>query len=748
MPITLKKRFWKWRGLLVIPANIVILYALRMIGLLQPLELAAYDLFFQWRSPEAPDERIAIVEITERDLRKYSAPIPDVILAQLIARIKQQQPRVIGLDIYRDLPIPIQGGAGHEALIKEFTSTSNLYGIRTVVGYKSDVSAPPALEQLNRVTANDLIPDRDSKIRRIILSLRDAQDNPINSLSAVLATQYLEAENIQWEAVDPELHTYQLGKATLVPFASHDGGYINADAGGFQILANYRSFQNAFRTATLTDVLEGNIATDFFRDRVVLIGNTSQSGNDFHPTPFSNKIFGNSLDLENGVTIHANFISQILSSAIDGRSTLKVWTDLMEWLWISLWTIAGGLICWRRRYARPMSQTKKLIHRLPWAFLTIPLLGVVLVVGSYGAFLQGWWIPVVPTFLGLFGSAIAVTGYTARGANEIRQIFGRYVTDEVVANLLETPEGLNLGGEKRKVTILFSDLRGFSALFERITPEQGVQEISLYLDAMTAIVAEYQGTVNEFIGDGMMVIFGAPIQREDDTQRAVTCAIAMQLEMQTVNTKLNNMQLPSLEMGIGIHTGEVLAGNIGSHRRAKYTVMGSTVNLASRVESYTVGGQVLISEAVLDEVKSMVRIDGQIHVHPKGFHESINIFDVGGINHLALPEDKETLVRLANPIAIKWNVLEGKHVTEEKWVGSLLELSAHNAKMHSDRPLVLLTNLEFNVIAEEQGISMENIYGKVVEISTKDPCYGWLRFTAVPPNVAEWFYNLRQVSSL
>ncbi|PZO43239.1 MAG: adenylate/guanylate cyclase domain-containing protein [Pseudanabaena frigida] len=752
MQINLKKQLWKWRGVIfVVPATTAILLGLRFVGLLQPLELAAYDLFFQWRSPEPTDERIVIVEINEPDIKKYNSPISDATLAKLLNVIKQQKPRVIGLDLYRDLPVPIEAGDGHQALVKVFESNPNLFGIRTVVGYKSDVASTPTLEQLNRVTANDFPPDADGKIRRALLSLTDSQGKVVTSLSAQLATEYLKLENINWEVIednkpDSENKKYKLGKSTIIPFESNDGGYVRADSGGYQILANYRNFQNSFRTISLIDVLEGKISQDIFRDRIVLIGNTSQSANDYHTTPFTGKILGDSLDLASGVAIHANITSQLISSAIDGRTMLNVWSKPTECLWISIWAIVGGLLCWTGRYAK--QSTSKQILRLPWAILTIPLLGGLLIAGSFIAFLQGLWIPVVPSLLALFGSSIAVTGYTARSANGLRQIFGRYLTDEVVANLLETPEGLNLGGEKRKVTLLFSDLRGFSALFERVEPEQGVKAISLYLDVMTEVITKYKGTINEFVGDGIFVMFGAPIQREDDTQRAVTCAIAMQLAMAEVNAKLETMQIPALQMGIGMHTGEVLAGNIGSQRRAKYTVMGSTVNLASRIESYSVGGQVLVSESLLHEIKDIVRIDAQMRVKPKGFNEVIIMFDIGGINDLALPEDKETLVKLSQPILIEWNAIEGKHVKEKRSRGMLFKLSANNAEIRSDHTLEPLTNLQITLIDHKQERIIDNVYAKVVEVSLEDSSHCWIRFTAVPSDIAEWLYDLRQDSMI
>ncbi|MDX2253896.1 MAG: adenylate/guanylate cyclase domain-containing protein [Pseudanabaenaceae cyanobacterium bins.39] len=723
---------------MTVPTITGILLGLRFLGLFQPLELDAYDLFFQWRPLEPIDERIVLVGINESDIQKYNSPISDADLAKLLNIVKQQQPRVIGLDIYRDMPI----GSGYQELESVFTSTPNLIGIRKVIG--NGVSSSPILQKLNQLAANDLLPDGDGKIRRVLLSLRDKQGKPIASFSSALAEKYLKAEKIEPKVLDAKVKKYQFGKSIIVPFKSNDGGYVGAEAGGYQILANYRNFQDDFRTVSLTEVLEEGISEHIFRDRIVIIGVIAESSGDYFITPNNRPSIGHPFKPTSGINIHANIASQLISSAIDGRPIIQVWSKPIECLWISAWALIGGILCWKSRYNRAIVEQKQIY--LTWKTLAIPMLGGALIAGSYIAFIWGWWIPVVPSVLALFGSAVAVTVYTARSANGIRQIFGRYLTDEVVTRLLETPEGLKLGAEKRKVTVLFSDLRGFSALFENIEPEQGVKAISLYLDVMTEIITQYQGTINEFIGDGIFVMFGAPIQREDDTQRAVTCAIAMQLAMTEVNAKLETMQIPPLQMGIGIHTGEVLAGNIGSQRRAKYTVMGSAVNLASRIESYSVGGQVLVSEAILHEVKDIVRIDAQMRVKPKGFNEAIVMFDIGGINDLVLPEDKETLVKLDRPIAIEWKIIDGKHIKTKKYTGTLLKLSANNAEIKSDFIVEPLTNLQITLIDSERELRMDNTYAKIVEVSSEDTYSFWIRFTAVPSDVAEWLYDLRQIA--
>src|SRR5262245_29619756 len=161
----------------------------------------------------------------------------------------------------------------------------------------------------------------------------------------------------------------------------------------------------------------------------------------------------------------------------------------------------------------------------------------------------------------------------ARAHELVRHAFGRYVSEEVAASILQSPVGLELGGEEREVTILMSDLRGFTALAARLDPRKVIEFLNLYLEAMVDVVARYEGTIDEIIGDAILVIFGAPLTRDDHAAKAVACGLAMQLAMKEVNQRLMEKGAAELEMGIGIHTGRVIVGNIGSLRRTKYAAV-------------------------------------------------------------------------------------------------------------------------------------------------------------------------------
>ena len=336
----------------------------------------------------------------------------------------------------------------------------------------------------------------------------------------------------------------------------------------------------------------------------------------------------------------------------------------------------------------------------------------------------------------------------------IRQVFGRYLSDEVVVNLLESPEGLKLGGDRRKITILTSDLRGFTPLSERLSPEEVIKVLNLYLEYMADAINRYQGTIDEFMGDGILVLFGAPKAREDDALRAIACACAMQLAMGAVNEHMKALGLPRLEMGIGINTGEVVVGNIGSEKRTKYGIVGNQVNLTYRIESYTRGGQILISEPTLKEAGSSVRISGQRQVQPKGVKQPINIYEVYGISgfyNLFLPKEEEIFVELSEAIALEFSILNGKEIGNTQFQGRLIKLSSTGAEIHVEQSEVIsllsnLANLKITLLTATVSHKLSDIYAKVSEIQTSQRTFS-IYFTAVPPNVQAWLDSLYQACS-
>ena len=209
---------------------------------------------------------------------------------------------------------------------------------------------------------------------------------------------------------------------------------------------------------------------------------------------------------------------------------------------------------------------------------------------------------------------------------------GRYLSDDIVDRILESPDGLELGGEKLEVSVMMADIRGFTSIAERLPPESVMAMLNNYLAAMTNIIMKHEGTIDEFIGDAILAFFGAPLAREDDSARAVACALAMQEAMAEVNAQNRSEDLPEIAMRISISTGDVVVGNIGSERRSKYAVVGSAINLAARIELHTNGGEVMISDATRRELADTASVAETREIEAKGFEGPVPIHRITAID--------------------------------------------------------------------------------------------------------------------
>ncbi|KAM3110059.1 CHASE2 domain-containing protein [Phormidesmis sp. 146-33] len=710
----LKQQLWQGRGVLIAaPSVTAIVLLVRLSGSLQFLEWAMFDHWVRLRPSEARETRITLVGVTESDVQRYGTPLTDETLAAVLEKLKQHQPAAIGLDLYRDIPV----GKGYDRLVKVFRSTPNLIGVQKVVSSAASGSVAPApvLQQLNQVAANDVLLDTDGKIRRGLLSVMDG-DIAVPSFAAMLSTLYLEKQGIfPQEVADSQV---KLGKTIIAPFQEHDGGYVGAEIGGYQILLNYRGGRNSFDHVSVQQVLEGTVDPNLLKGRILIMGATAESLKDSFLTPYRDPMLG--------VEIHAALTSQLINTALFDRPLIQSWSDVNEGIWIFSWSVIGALLVWRRS------------RRFDSLQLLVKFLAATVILGaiSYLVFLKGWWIPIVPAGLSLAGATIAITAFQAQSSSQLRKTFGRYLTDEVVTQLLETPEGLTLKGEKRKVTTLISDLRGFTHLSEKLAPEEVVRMLNLYLSDMTRVIKSYGGTINDLTGDGIVVLFGAPLQKVDDAERAVACAIAMQLAMTSVNQRNQELNLPVLEMGIGLNTGEVVVGNIGSEDHTKYTAIGSHVNLAARIESFTTGGQVLISPNVWQEVREIVTVESQTEVLMKGMTTPTMLYEISaiaGCHTLKLPSRPVILKQLASPIVVRGFLLDGKHLTDQQVCGELVRLSHKVAHLQTVQTLLPLTNLKLNLALADSEVE---VYAKVLNQKVDQGTGYYIQWTTVAPELA------------
>lgn len=278
----------------------------------------------------------------------------------------------------------------------------------------------------------------------------------------------------------------------------------------------------------------------------------------------------------------------------------------------------------------------------------------------------------------------------------LSETFGRFLSDEIVRQLLDTPDGLMLGGKKRTLTIMMSDLRGFTAMSERMEPQSLIAMLNHYLGVMTDMIQQYNGTIIEFIGDGILAIFGAPLASDHHAADAVAAAVAMQMQMKAINEWNAARGFPNLEMGIGINTGEVIVGNIGSEKRTKYGVVGSHVNLCGRIESYTTGGQILISPETRAMIRSELDVAQELEVYPKGVKGALTISYVTGIGKpygLSCAADSEQEKMVPVKIPVRFKRISDKHCSDTQFEGIITAINSQKAILQTQIPLKIFENI-------------------------------------------------------
>ena len=306
--------------------------------------------------------------------------------------------------------------------------------------------------------------------------------------------------------------------------------------------------------------------------------------------------------------------------------------------------------------------------------------------------------------VGLLAQAFTRMTQGLKERDFIRNTFGRYLTREVVNRLLESKDGLQLGGEARNISIIMSDVRGFTALTATMAPEKVISFLNRYLGKMVDILIEYRGTIDEIIGDGILAFFGAPESMEDHPARAVACALKMQTAMDELNALNEADGFPRLEMGIAVNTGNVVVGNIGSERRTKYGAVGSQVNFTGRMESFTVGGQVLISQSTYDRLSDLLDIRKVLTVEMKGLQGTVNLYDVQaikGAHNIRLPDRDETPVELRNKIDVKINRLDKKTVSKTDASAWFTHIALSSAVLISSLPVKQWEDLKIMMLDDD-----------------------------------------------
>ena len=551
----------------------------RQLGWLQFLEFHIYDLLLLNQPKASSSEPIVLVEMTEQDILNPALdyPIYDNKLAELLNALAADQPAAIGLDIWRDIPVP-KSGVYLGQLNEAFLSHSNIVAIFTLGGI-----APPAIlkSRPEQLGFNDNFPvdaHGDKRVRRSLLFADAPSGETHESLAFRLASIYLAQRGIQPELDPANADLMWLGKARLRALQASDGAYVKMDAAGWQLLLDFKC-PDHFTRFKVSDVLAGKIPPGAFRDKIVLVGITATSVQDTMATPmrFNHR----------GIEMQGMMVHQLLRTALEGEKPLRFWNDWLEGGWALAWCLVGGAIgYWIRS---------------PWRFcmsLAVAL-GVLGWIG-WQAFAAGWWIPMVWPAVICLPSAALVTSCISfeerKQRSLLMQMFSREVSPDIAQALWEQRDHFLEGNrplpQKLTATVLFTDLKGFSTTSEGLDPERLMSWLNEYMSAMANLVMANHGVVEKYMGDSLMALFGAPLARSsrekiaEDARNAVRCALAMGKEMEQLNADWKERGLPACGMRVGIHTGSLVAGSLGSVERQEYTVIGDSVNTASRLESF------------------------------------------------------------------------------------------------------------------------------------------------------------------
>lgn len=560
---------------------LLVLWAARG-GWLETPELFLYDEIGAAIAPSpVVEQRVAIVSIDEAFVARTGWPLNDEVVATLLERILAGGARAIGLDLYREQRRP----PGDDRLADLFATSPRVVGVTFIADKRFDrVPAPASLAGTGRIGFADLPVDRDSVVRRGLL-YRDDGQGTVTSLALQVATLHLAVEGIRPapDATKPE--DLRLGAAIYRPLGGNEGGYAVADPGGYQYLLDYPRRWPRIPTLTAADLMDGKADPAALRDRAVLIGVVAPSSKDFFPAPAgAARWLGRRIVY--GVELQAAATAQLLRQAHGESVPTRALATGMEHGWSVVWCALGA-------FAGAMAGG-------PVAALVYGALGIALVLTIGATALQGdWWLPMAAPAIGFAATYILVAGYRLgveyRQRQDLRQMFARFV-DPGLADLIWRQRDVFLaGGRPRPMrfqgTVLVSDLAGFSAISEEMDPGEVMDWVGGYMDRMTDLIIDRGGMVEKYAGDGLLAVFGSPADQGGDTaardaSRAADCALAMARAVEGMNQEYRMRGWPPLRVRVGIHTGPMVSGAVGSARRSQYTVIGDTPNVAARLEAF------------------------------------------------------------------------------------------------------------------------------------------------------------------
>ena len=621
---------------LVIVFIAIILYFMN-IPFLRFMELKTLDLRTVSRGERCPGGDIVIATIDEKSLAELGRwPWPRSTIAKLVDTLKEYEAKVVGFDIVFAEPADTDailsrsikraenvtlGYFFHTAekeiayLSKKETQKGaeniaySKYQIVQFTGKPDESILPKAcavaanVEPLSDAAENsghfNYFPDSDGTIRWSPLVI-EFGDNFYPPLSLSVLLQYLDWPMITLKMTDFGVEGIKIGD---IDIPTSESG---------RMLINYLGPAKTFPHYSITDIINGRLKPALFKDKIVLVGATATGIYDMRVTPFST-IFP-------GIEIHATVIDNMLHQTFLKRPG---WTGLLDIAAIFFFGLIIGIVLPR-------------VRAVPGVFLSFLLLVTYVLINRFIFSHYNLWLNLVYPVLTILIVYICITIYKyiteEREKKKIRGAFQYYLTPSVINEVLKDPSKLKLGGEKKYLTVLFSDIRGFTTVSERLSPEELVHLLNEYLTAMTGVVFKHEGLLDKYMGDAIMAVFGAPLPQEDHPARTCSTALGMMEELKTLQKKWADEGRPVLDIGIGVNSGDMVVGNMGSEMRFDYTVMGDSVNLGSRLEGINkeYGTNIIISEYTYDRVKEQFFCRELDLVRVKGKELPVKIYELLG----------------------------------------------------------------------------------------------------------------------
>ncbi|MBI4590572.1 MAG: adenylate/guanylate cyclase domain-containing protein [Candidatus Rokubacteria bacterium] len=604
-------------ALLVGVAVSVAVTALSRVGVLSGWETRAVDAFVFLRD-RVPAPEIVLVEIDEESFAALGErqPLSRRYLADLGDFLLRLGARVVAFDVLlKSRSIPEED----EALVamtrrREAPASGRLVFASVAIPRKGEGPprydpSPPFSPELGGFFAFPNAPvGADGVIRRMTPVLPAGDGGLLPSLPLAVLAAYAG----HTPADLSRLLKGERGGSLALPVRDPGRGITRNEPVSLSTLSgtawriDFAGSQGAFTSfpsAALVQMARSGVRPESdnpFSGKIVLVGATFQESRDFYPTP---------VGLLSGVEIHANMVHTLLSR----RALLPP-----HWL-LNLSVLIGAClsVSLLSLWLRPL-----------WVALASLALLLGFIAVSYEAYTQGgYWLDFVAPLVGMVSY---IEGSRLIARRRLRAAFGQYVSPEVMDRVLR--EGAGLGGEVRTVSVLMSDLRGFTTLSERLLPDRISEMMNEYFTAMVEVITSHRGMVQDFIGDGILALYGAPVDDPDHAWHAVATALDMQAALQQLNRRWQVEGRPPLAMGVAVHTGDAFVGNVGSPRKKKYAALGDTVNTVSRIEGLNreLGTGILISGATLRVVKERVVVQDRGAIPLKGRTQPVEVFELLG----------------------------------------------------------------------------------------------------------------------